>query len=345
MKKILSLIVIGGTLTFAACTKPSTRETTKKVNLHKVNAQLSGVQVSQDHGYLIFKDVEQYENALHKLSAMTDEDLDSWEASLTGFTSAYTEYGFDIEDPSLVPAADKNSKAFDPLFKRIINKDGIIQIGSYIFNSRLDNGYMLEMDAANVSWAWNDFKAANFNSEIMNKFSSNEADYLGNYNDVFELLGTGVHGINLQTIGVGLFGQGHTKTNITEEMDDADFRVRAENAYQSSVIYFSLITKGKVQWRHHGANSIFGWEVYPNGYIWYNNSSTDIVKYKARGSNSEVNKTSQYPSGIVTTGERKWRAYEGKRGLRYFTFITTTVTNSNGVIGSQNISTTTQVNG
>ncbi|RQO29848.1 hypothetical protein DBR32_14800 [Taibaiella sp. KBW10] len=275
---------------------------------------------------------------------MSDDELDSWESSL-GYTSAYTKYGFNIEDRTQVPPKDKNSEVFDPLFKRIINQDGIIQIGVYIFNSRLDEGYMLEMDAANISWAWNNFKAGIFNSEIMNKFSSIEADYLGNYNDVFELLGTGIHGINVQTIGAGLFGQNNTQTKTTEETEISDFRVRAENSYQASVIYFSLITKSKVQWRHHGANGIFGWEVYPSGHLWYNNSSSNIVRYKARGSSSEVNKTGQYPSSTTTTGERKLRVYEGKRGMRYFDFVTTTVTNSNGIIGSQNISTTTEVHG
>ena len=97
MKKILSLIVISGTLTLASCTKPDTEETKKSTTLQKVNTQLSNVLVSQDYGYLIFKDVVQYENALHTLSEMTDEELDSWEASLTGFKSAYTEYVYDIE--------------------------------------------------------------------------------------------------------------------------------------------------------------------------------------------------------------------------------------------------------
>ncbi|MNS49169.1 hypothetical protein D3C72_817670 [compost metagenome] len=343
MKKILSLIGIGGVLVFASCSKPATEQANKQMTFKTLSGQLATIQVSQDHGYLMFKDVTEYENTIQTLSQMTDAELDSWEASLTGFTSAYTAYGFDIEDPSLVPADDKNSQAFDPLFKRIINADGIIQIGSFIFNSRLNEGFVLEMDAGNVSWAWNDFRSANFNSEIMNKFGANETEYLGNYNDVFELLETGVHGINLQTIA--LFGQNNTKTNTTEETPNANFRVRAENAYQSAVFYFSLITKGKVQWRHTGANGVFGWEVYSNGHIWYANSGTDVVRYKARGINNEEIKTGQYPTGIITTGERKWRAYEGKRGLRYFNFITTTVTNSNGIIGSQNISTTTQVNG
>lgn len=279
----------------------------------------TGVAVSTD-GYLIFPSVSSYETMVTQIANYTDDDLDTWETTI-GHTSSYQYYNVkDVVEDSKTPAiTDVNchNKTFvDPLFMRLISKDGIIQIGDYLFNSRIDDGYVLQMYADDLTEHYSDFKAGIFDETCMNKWDNNN---LGEEGSIFDVLETRVIGMNI-LLGIrDLFGSrlsyrepdlpGGPPTGTPGGPGNFEFEIIG--SYQNIVFYRSLIGKFK-----YYSRDLAHWRVPSNTTVNINHS-TSYADITPNNRSNEIKSPTTSDVPVVTSYRHKvkWRAYESTRRL------------------------------
>lgn len=259
MRKLIFVFVAAGLLTTTALTSckkenakaPTTTSTTKNNNsaLMRVvdnnfnQAALTGVSKSTQ-GFLVFTTQDSYDAVLAIIKDFSEEQLNGWEDALA-FTSAYTAYA----EPTVYnvnPQDNKNQNFEDPLFSRILDVNGLIQIEGFVFKAEIDNGYVLEMAQSHLAANYTSLKNGIFNPSIMNQLDESNVP---NNQDVFELLNSGVIGLGKTT---GIFNV-KSEENF-DENDEAGttWRAACKASYQKAVFFFSLMSEMKYQAKGSG---------------------------------------------------------------------------------------------
>lgn len=337
MKKIT--MCIAAALLAASCSKQKTETVSPTVQLMNGTVPIPAGSVTRtSYGFLKFKDLATYEAALSVISNLSDAQLDAWEMSL-GYQSAYSYYNIAAVDLTLsedsatgeekranIPGF-KNSVVEDDLLLRIMDKNGMIQVGDYVFAASMDEGYILETNARNLGRQYTNLSTGVFVPSVMNKFNGDDAAYTAKYESVFELLDqTDTTGINPGNFSPVLFStkditKGQDEFYIVDNLGGKNYyRFKLQNVYQTAVMYYSLLNKNWVQ----AKNSLGIWtKEYDHAYMQYVNLSTDQVKYKKKGSSTWIDKSQIYPTDIYPPTKQKLRVYEGGKKLLEYKFETT----------------------
>jgi|GEM_PF-1406518 len=260
MKKILILSAFA-LLALASCKKTASenQRETNKVSL--ISGSTETFSVTED-GYLHFASPEAYNAVLNDLNALTEEELNNWE-EVIGYTSSYTHYGIaNIDEDDSVAISglsdDFRNKGFvDPFLLRIIDKDGILRIGDYLFKFMIDDGYILQMYAKDMRVAYQDFRDGIFKSRFMNKLENAHLDQLDDSEDIFDLLGTGVVGLQPMSFTVrDIFGNKDVSwhdgpvTGTPNEVNPYKFKL--VGVYQNAIVYRAFRAKFKYYTRGVG---------------------------------------------------------------------------------------------
>lgn len=336
MKKLLSAIVAIA-LSISSCTQDdhpvqSTKTESEILAKSAMDQSFAGVSVSSQ-GFLKFETVDAYEEVLHQLSGMSNEELNNWEESI-GFVSSYSYYGIenfennipyteDINaDPEITIEEFKNSSYVDPLLLRIIDRYGMIQIDKFVFNSRIDDGYVLEMNSSYLPTNYEDLKNGNFKSDRMNRLTNDwDQDVAGDI-DIFDYLKTGITGLTLMSAKNMFHVKEVPDRSLTIVTDNSGTTYRADTkvSYQKAVFFFSLIAKLKYQRKASG--NLSPWVAVTTELCFLTNYNLNMVtscKYKPK-KNSE-----QFPipphqnyQGRITDNKIDWRSYEGGRKLEKY---------------------------
>lgn len=253
MKKLLVLSTFA-LFALASCKKTvsENQRETDKVSLISGSTEMFKV---TDDGYLHFASPEAYNAVLSDLNALTEEELNNWE-KVNGYTSSYTHYGIaniDEDDSVAVYGLNDNfrNKGFvDPFLLRIIDKDGILRIGDYLFKFMIDDGYILQMYAKDMRMAYQDFRSGTFNARFMNKLVNAHVDQLNANEDIFDLLGTGVVGLQPMSFTIrDIFGDKGVSwhdgpvTGTPNEINP--YKVKLVGVYQNAIVYRAFRAKFK----------------------------------------------------------------------------------------------------
>lgn len=278
-------------------------------------SSVEGIELTQE-GYLKFSDRDAYDAVLEIIKDYSDEQMDEWEGTL-GFVSAYTTFQ-SPQTYGVSPSDNNNTIMEDPLFLRIIDRNGVIQIGDYIFRAEANNDRVLEMHENNKSGYFAQFKTGSFEPTVMNELCSATETEEGD--DIFEILATNVTGITKTTgTPTGITGTGgayigcatNSGNNSTRKYNDdksngsTTYRADCKSVYQAVVFYFSLMSElkymrgGPTIWTQQSTSISYstGWGTYCN--------------FKPK------NRAWQYPSvpGGTTSHKLTWRPYSGSRKL------------------------------
>lgn len=335
MKKLLP-VILAITLSLTSCMHDDPIQnaeiTNEAISKNIMNKSLNGVSVSNE-GFLKFESVDTYEDVLQQLSQMSNDELNKWEQSM-GFTSSYSYY--DVEnfennlpytkeinvDPEITIDGFKNSSYVDPLFLRIIDRYGIIQIDNFVFNSRIDDGYVLEMNSDYLPTNYDDLKKGTFKSDRMNMLTNDwDLDVIGDI-DIFDYLNTGVTGLTLMS-SKNLFHvkdvPDRTPTIVTDN-SGTTYRADTKVSYQKAVFFFSLIAKLKYQ--RKAAGNLSPWVAVTTQLCFLTNYNLNMVtscRYKPK-KNSEAFPVPPHQNyqGIITDNKIDWRPYGGGRKLEKY---------------------------
>jgi hypothetical protein len=256
MRKIFFVFVAAGLLCSIALTsckkenaKVSTATSTTKnkntalmrlVDNNFNQAALIGVSKSTQ-GFLVFTTLDAYDNVLSIIKEFSDEQLNGWENALA-FTSAFTAYA-DPTAYNVHPQNNKNQNFEDPLFSRILDVNGLIQIEDFVFKAAYDNNYVLEMNQSHLVTHYSIFKTGTFDATIMNKFD-------GSYDeeaDLFAQLRGGLLGNTPTTGGNVPFNRIKDKPSDDILTDQAGTQWKAEckTVYQNLPFYCRLFGEMK----------------------------------------------------------------------------------------------------
>jgi hypothetical protein len=151
---------------------------------------LNNVIVS-NYGFLTFSSRDSYDASLDILKDYDEIEMDAWEKSI-GFSSAYTVFS----NPQLYnekPENNLNSLFEDDFLLRLLNKNGIIQIGQYVFKLEVNNYRVLEISSHYLSAHYDTFINGYFNPLVMNEFNTLDD------RDVFDVLDKGIVGERIIT--------------------------------------------------------------------------------------------------------------------------------------------------
>ncbi|MBX2907620.1 MAG: hypothetical protein KF744_16365 [Taibaiella sp.] len=154
---------------------------------------IGGVTTSRD-GFLIFASRDSYDYVLSILGKYDDLQLDHWERSM-GFTSAFTAFSYP-EQFDVNSEDNLNSLFEDDFLLRILDKNGLVQIGNQVFNLQVNNYRLLAINQNSFLNFQDAFVQGIFIPSVMNQF--NTLDEI----DVFDILDTGITGIDYN---VGVF--------------------------------------------------------------------------------------------------------------------------------------------
>ncbi|MCE3074637.1 DUF4848 domain-containing protein [Chryseobacterium gwangjuense] len=335
MKKILSMI-LAIALSLTSCMSDDSIQNTEMKNeiiaKSAMDQSFTGVSVSSQ-GFLKFESVEAYEEVLNQLSGMSNEELNDWEESI-GFISSYSYYEVEnfennipyTEDinanPEITIEGFKNSSYVDPLLLRIIDRHGMIQIDHFVFNSRIDDGYVLEMNSSYLPTNYDDLKNGNFKSDRMNMLTNEwDLDVVGDI-DIFDYLKTGVTGLTLMSAKSMFHKKDAPDMGPTHVIDNAGttYRADAKVSYQKAVFFFSLIAKLKYQ--RKGTGNLSPWVAVTTQLCFLTNYDLNMVtsckfKPKKHDEESPAPPHQNYP-GLITDNKIDWRPYGGGRKLEKY---------------------------
>ena len=232
------------------------------------NGNLNKALCVTPQGFLAFDSVENYEKILNIISSYNDLQMQEWERTL-GFLSSHTVFFNTLRQlPEKYDQARKyknnNFCIKDELFHKIIDPLGLIQIGNYVFKATLDKGYVLEMNKKYMSRYFNELSNNNFVPSVMNRLTNSS---IGQYNNIFELLDTGVTGLTAKKstgsatsstpssspstgakYSTSIFGAKSKQVIVTPDPtgeSDVQYRIKAKAVYQEIIFYFSLFAKMK----------------------------------------------------------------------------------------------------
>lgn len=321
MRKLTFVFVAAGLLTTTALTSckkentkvTSTTSTTKNNNsaLMRVvdnnfnQAALTGVSKSTQ-GFLVFTTQDSYDAVLAIIKDFSEEQLNGWEDALS-FTSAFTAY----TDPTAYnvnPQENKNQNFEDPLFSRILDVNGLIQIEGFVFKAAYDNNYVLEMNQSHLATHYNTFKVGTFDATVMNKFDGSYDDEA----DLFAQLRSGLVGSIPTTSITTPFSIKEFKDKPSAEIltDQAQTKWKAEckSAYQSMPFYYSLM--GEMKYSKQAGTTI--WFAAKTQIDLFSFSSTCWFKRKGKSAETKTVRES------VFDNKQTYRPYALSRSLEKF---------------------------
>ena len=199
------------------------------------------------------------------------------------------------------PIVTENRAAEDDIFRTIINRQGMIQIGDYIFKAAIDKGYVSEIKGNEIDFL-DRFKAGEFIDGISNRFDLDEED-------VFSKLEYGLKGSNTAN-KAPIFGTGDKYNDDQNASDGFVYRADTKLSYQKAVFYFSLVAELKFIWR--ASNHVF-WDRY--------SAPIDIeLKYCTYSWKNKRNATGSNPAYFqlsrTNANKLNFRPYAGSRGLK-----------------------------
>lgn len=291
------------------------------------------------YGFLKFDTPEDYDAILGILKDYSTEQLDIWEETL-GFTSSRTVYA----DPTSygVTAADNKNEIFeDELFHTLINQDGMVQIGNYLFKTEIDFDKILEIKIDFYPTYMSDFNAGVFEATEMNEFDTEWDETTAAYDNIFDYLNTGAVGTIKTTAYteptwildpvvntdadcntyIPSLGSPVYEKQTQDIYDGAStWRSDCKAVYQKAGIYFSLIAKQKYQKGNPGtlylSTQTDMWTL-RNPQLGYWTECT----YTRKRSNTQQ---TDAPPHLNITDRKKgtnvlaWRPYSSMRGLKLY---------------------------
>lgn len=245
MRKITIGILCAGllSLVISSCKKQdekvAPRSSTTTEAPQNRTASTDGVILSPQ-GFLVFSSEALYEAKLHELALLNGQELDDWESGL-GYTSLRHKLNEETESN---PVVTLNRTADDDLFRTLINVNGMVQIGNYIFKASVDSGYVSELDVADMQY-FDQFMAGEFIEGISNKFNLDE-------DDAFGKLDGGLKGSN-ELLRTPIFGSGDKYNDDLKFSPESatTWRADCKAQYQKAVFYFCLMTELKHMFRIH----------------------------------------------------------------------------------------------
>lgn len=307
MKKFtLKLFSVGLlALTVISCGKQSKTVTPANTKNQQGSSALlftpTGVSVSSN-GYLVFQNEDVYDSTLNQLATLNESELDAWENSL-GYSSLRQALNTETETFQI---QTENRSANDDLLRTILNPDGVVQIGGYIFKAEADKGYVTELDAADIQH-FDDFNTGTFVTGVTNRFDLDEED-------AFDSLATGMRGQNF-ALRMPLFGTGDKyNDDVYHGTGENEFIWRADTklSYQKAVFYFSLMGECKLQIKR------------PNAVFWQGLSGTNNIELKycdyywKNKKNNTGSNPAYYQLSSTTANKLNFRPYSGNRALKEF---------------------------
>lgn len=168
-------------------------------NYNTGNKIRTGVVTSQ-YGFLAFASRDDYDYVLSVIGKYDDKELDAWEQSI-GFTSAYTAFSYP-QQYNVDPADNLNSLFEDEFLLRILDKNGMIQIGNQVFNLEVNYYRLLAINHNHFPYFRDAFINGIFEPQVMNQYNILVDDI-----DVFEHLDTGVVGFDNYDSGLGQYSE------------------------------------------------------------------------------------------------------------------------------------------
>ncbi|UZS00049.1 hypothetical protein [Chondrinema litorale] len=187
----------------------------------------------------------------------------------------------------------------------LLNEDGIIEIGEYLFKINMSQEQVLALHRDNLEDSYNALLEGDTNNDDILLFSTND--------DVLEMISNGEtsSGSNART---ALFGCGENGADKDIDEDNeyygSDRRMVCRVEYQKYGIYFSLIAKVKSQKKVAGIWVGAGYEGENQGLDFY-------VKYKPK-CRSEVVKQGTVYEDSGDNNELSKRPYESTRKLHKY---------------------------
>jgi hypothetical protein len=228
---------------------PSVSKERKPITATMPNSMVKGVSLAAE-GYLHFDSKEDYERIIESLTNASDDQLNQVEAAL-GFTSGYTYFGIKEAEEKGTEVRDplfKNSVYFDEMILRLTDKNGIFQVGDYIFKLELDNGYILQMYEQDKEAYFGNFINGEYVSQVMNKWNPTMET---EDNDIWEMLGTGVTGQEPMGLIGSIRDLWGDRVKYVEEGSNASvdqgWRYKVIGSYQNLWLYRSVIIKFKYE--------------------------------------------------------------------------------------------------
>jgi hypothetical protein len=296
MKKLI-MAILAIAIFAVACQKAQTIVEPTSINNSTIKTRTNENDVYKtEHGYLKFKDREVFDVLLIELNEMNEDQLNQWEQNL-GFVSLYS-----LMKSSSAPETNLNKNCPDDLLLRIINRDGLIQVGNFVFKSETDLGLCWTLNESNISANLTDLISRVFVPTTMNRFNENLEE------DVYDLLTAGTVGVFQDRV------RSSTEHKINDDVTSSSnvvWRADCKNVYQAAVFYYSLLSELKYM-----SQGTITW-IQMATYI--NFESGTKVKFKP---NNKPWQGYWAPSlSVVYDNKRNWRPYESSRKLTNYEFI------------------------
>lgn len=267
---------------------------------------LSNADITVTNNIVTFNSISAYENFIDNGSVSTKQSVITQLDSISNYISLKKVYekSFSSSQARTLSTKEKEMAEINSFFSSLINSDGLIQIGDYLFKIDLDIGkvFVLPPSVSSNKQAINDLKKENTSNKNILVFSTDD--------DVLNLLANDSNGtMNGRTM---LFchesgaPSGSDKAfeyayNDTERQDN-------KVVYQKAGIYFSLQAKIKTEEKYAGL-----WvasadnQLYLDYYFNY--------KPKCKGSRTESNTVGAFDH------ELNRRPYASTRGLHYYDYV------------------------
>jgi len=268
-------------------------------------------------GFLKFIDEDSYSNIIELVSTYSEIDLDAWEKSI-GYESSYTYYNIKdiVDDESAIMSLSndfKNKHFLDPFILRLVDKNGIIQIGDLLFNLRIDEGYVLQMYDQDRKTIFEDFKNGIFNPNYMNKLTPEHFELLDENHSIYDYLDGSIVGLEPSTteisLLINLFGKrtdlGYEDGYINAPPMDKAYGMRRYVDYQNIVFFKSLTVK------LHYYNRWNSLPAYTQ--MNYYNHNDSYFKFKLINSNDYITKVptvNEVPHVTSNRHKIEWKVYK-----------------------------------
>jgi hypothetical protein len=312
MKKII--FVLGICLTLNACNK-TTEQNVINTSIKKTRSSVATIDNYQ-HSFLVFDDRDELDATLDQIKNYSIAELDAW-SSNQEFVNARQYFEM---NPN---ATNNNSVVDNEILYSIMNKDGIVQIGNFVYMHDLNSGLVWSMNSNNLTAHISNFINHEFNATYMNKFNLEEED-------IIEKAETGIVGLTQKKLRgqtQGLFGIDNHPTPITYTQNggsSAQFTFDWKASYQNLGILKSLEAKlrhypgtaNSVTFNQNGSTLFFGNLSITNAPVLMSFSVPPLtsVSFKPRKQNTVTLVASNFPA-IAVTGKQDIRPYSNTKAL------------------------------
>jgi len=295
-KTLIAIVVIVSIGVLNSCNKqPKTVKEVVNTTPKTRDADL----IHTQSGFLKFKNRDVFDSMLIIFNRMSDGQLDSLENSLS-FESLRTKM-----DSDRVEGTNYNKDCDDDILLRILDNDGIVQVGDYIFKSETDYGLCWTLNVRDINTQLSNLRSRSFIEGAMNRFNDQLED------DVYDLLLSDTVGIyQSPTRGVDKDKKNDDVTSTGS--NPTVWRADCKNVYEAAVFYYSLLSELK--------------SMYKPGVLWTTQTTTiqflntTYVTYKPHNRSSQG---PYYPSfSAISNNKLNWRPYGASRRLVNFKLYT-----------------------